>query len=134
MKKLLGVSVLFISLLAMAGCGGDGGGGASSTNSEVISTLKQGGYELEQRDSEAMAYYTGKMLETKYGVDAKLEALYVGYIEQARWIELLVFKSVAGADSYVAALKEENEEGKLVHQDDAAVVVTFSQETIDLFK
>ncbi|MCF7975037.1 MAG: hypothetical protein K9N55_14575 [Phycisphaerae bacterium] len=133
MKGLLTVLSLSISVLVMAGCGSDNGGG-SSTKSEVMSVLKQGGYALEQRDSQAMAYYTDKMLNTKYGLNCTLNDLYVGYIDQARWMELLVFKSVGDADSYVAALKTENEAGKLVHQDGTSVVVTFSQETIDLFK
>ena len=137
MNKLLTVSALVISLFVMGGCGSDTsdtGGGGSSTTSKVTSVLKQGGYELTQRDSKAIAYYTNKMLSTKYGLDCALDDLYVGYINEARWIELLVFKSADGADSYVSALKTENEAGKLVHQDGTAVVVTFSQETIDLFK
>jgi hypothetical protein len=133
MKGLFTGLALSISLLIMAGCGSENGGGSSNTKSKVMSVLKQGGYELEQRDSDSIAYYTDKMVNTKYGLNCKLDDLYVGYINQARWMELVVFKSVSDADSYVAALKIENEAGKLVHQDGTAVVVTFSQETIDLF-
>ena len=130
-KRLFSMIFIFILALALASCDSAGG----KEIDDVIDTLTDAGYVLEERDAESIAYYQANNLRTTYGVsDGVVEGLYAGYINSTeRWVEIVVMESVEQANALAAAIHAEGATGKLVLVKDTVVLITFSTETINLF-
>jgi len=101
---------------------------------DVIAILETGGYVMESRDADSIAYFQLNMVNDKYDLVTTVVSCWLGYVNQVeRWVEVVQFSSENEAQSYETALGIEATEGRLVYRQTTVVLVTYSQDTIDLF-
>jgi hypothetical protein len=130
MKKLGLLCVLLLSLsIVLFGCSGD-----SAKADDVISTLEDEGYVFEERDNDSKSYYQTNMINEKFDLSLEVTALYVGYINSnERWVEIVALKNESQAEDFKQALVNESIEGRLIIQESNVIIITFSQDTANLF-
>ncbi|MBU1093037.1 MAG: hypothetical protein KKH01_01095 [Firmicutes bacterium] len=105
------------------------------TAKSMIQTLEDAGYVIESQDSEAIDSFMAHILLDGYSINATISALYIGYInENERWVQLIVFENKDLAAIYIQALYDEQVSGRLSYVSGYVVMITYSQETVDLFE
>lgn len=123
------VLVVLLSL-TLVGCSE-----GSSNASDVIDILENDGYVLEERDGDSIDYYQSNMVNNKYDLNVDVVKLYVGYVNSSeRWVEIIVLKDSGQAQEFVTELNIESTPGRLVIQQEAVVIITFSTDTANLFE
>jgi len=128
-KSVLSIVFLFALGLSFVACAG-----GSSRISEVINTLEADGYELEERDEDSREYYQANMVNDMYDLDVDVIELYVGYVDDTeRWAEIVVLENDAQATEFYDKLMIEATQGRYVLKMENVVILTFSQETSNLF-
>jgi len=140
MKKLILIVLAFSFLLTFTACDrtSDNDDDAKSrvkttAFASMKTTLTNDGYELTPRTQENFTYYEGKV-STDYSIDVKITGWEIGYVNSTeRWVEIYEFDTTADAKEYFDALTDEASQGRLLIHDEYVVLVTYSQETIDLF-
>jgi hypothetical protein len=134
MRKLVVLLVVFLGLsVVLIGCGG--GGTTSNEATEVIDTLEEDGYVFEARDEDSREYYQANMINNKFDLNVDVTELYVGYVnENQRWAEIIVLKTDAQAEDFYDELMIEATEGRFVIREGSVIILTFSQETANLFQ
>lgn len=132
MKKVLTFSVLLLCLsIFLIGCSG---GPGSSISNEVIDLLESDGYILEERDKDSVQYYQTNMVNDKYTLDLEISELYIGYVNEIeRWAEIIIFEDFDQASEFYDELMIEASLGRYVIQEEHIIIITFSDETYDIF-
>lgn len=102
---------------------------------EIETILISGGYELEeQKYAEILRFYNEEVYG-KFLLDYSFHSLQYGYVNRdERELTLICFSEVYMAQTYAEKLREEDGyEGRLVYRESEIVIITYSEETIDLF-
>lgn len=136
MKKVFaGFAFLFVMLFVLAACGGDDDSNDNNNESaSVISTLEAAGYVMSKRDADSTTYYETNHVNQKFDLSLDVTDLYIGYINEVeRWVEVIVMKNESQATTLKNKLVEEAEFGRFVIQEGSVIILTFSQETSELF-
>ena len=129
-RNLLGIIFVFVLSIVLMSCASS----SSSAVGNMIQTLEDAGYVMEEMDSDSCAYYQTNTLSATYGVTGEVKALYHGYINSSgRWVEVVELKTADQANAYAQAIYAEGATGKLVVVEDSTILITFSTDTINLF-
>lgn len=107
----------------------------SQNNADVEALMTQliaAGYELDERDADSVAYYNENAVNLRYNISVTVTEVYLGYVNQVeRWAELVGFVSEADAIAYTNGIAAVDTSGMLYFRHGSAVVITYSQDTID---
>ena len=108
---------------------------ASDTNEDVdaiVAILNANGYSLTFHDASSIEYFTTNTLVNNYGIDVTVTDLIMGDVNANDWIQLVGFATEADAIAYANAL-DSLEGGELYYRSGRAVLLTYSQDALDLF-
>ena len=107
----------------------------AATNTDVddiVAILNANGYTLTVHDTSSIAYFTTNTLENNYGISVTVTDLIMGDVNANDWIQLVGFASEADAIAYENALST-LDGGELYYRNGTAVLLTYSQNALDLF-
>ncbi len=137
MRKYL-LIILFFLVISLGSC--EGSGEEIDIDVKIIemkTVLTTGNYVLEETGYADRYAYEQSELYDKYNLDYRIYKLFVGYVNNdERQVYLVSFQDLEEAKDYERRLSyddDEDEDGKLVYREDGVLVITYSQETIDLF-
>jgi hypothetical protein len=138
MKKIVVLAVTFLFFLGLSACnnekpGLNSGGEESFTTEDVVDVLETAGYELTEHDADAISYFQENTIDD-LGVSATVTALYMGYLDGDNWVQVIGFNTSTQASEVASAFENEDDEGQLVYLDGNTVLLTYTQETYDLFE
>ncbi len=142
MRKILLWAIVMMVSLTFLGCdvattspNGDEETTQAQANTDVDqlkSLLIAEGYGLDERDAESVEYYNSHAVNDTYSIDVTVLEVYLGYVNQVeRWAELIGFESVTDAQTFTSAIDSQDTSGMLYYRLGTAVVITYSQDTID---
>ena len=98
----------------------------------IIQILEDANYELTEHDEDAITYFQENTVD-ELGVEGTVTALYMGYLDGDNWVQVIGFDNSQGAYLLKTAFEEEQDEGQFVYLFDNAVVLTYTEETYNLF-
>jgi hypothetical protein len=127
MKKLLSGIIFLTLIFGLSACGG------SDTVVDAVTILEDAGYELTEHDADARTYFSDNTV-ADLGLDFDVTALYIGYLDDNNWVQVIGLNNANDAEDLASAFTAEEGKGQLVYQDGNTVVLTYTQETIDLFE
>ncbi len=107
----------------------------TKTIAQVLAILDEAGYEdLDENNTPSQyTFFEGK-INDDYGLDLDVTGFYLGYVPPyTRWVQVVVFGSVANAIAYSDALKADVNVGGYVWCEGNIVIQTSSMETYLLF-
>lgn len=107
----------------------------AATNTDVddiVSILNTNGYGLTVHDASSIDYFTTNTLVNNYGISVTVTDLIMGDVNGNDWIQLVGFALEADAIAYANALST-LDGGELYYRNGTAVLLTYSQNALDLF-
>ena len=133
MKRLITIFLAIGFLFTLTACDGKTENEeADSTVTSIVTLLETAGYELTEHDSESREYFSSHTL-VDLGLDMTITDLFVGYLDQGSWVEIIGCRTEAAAQELKTAFVNDGDESRLVYQEGNTVVVTYTQTTFDLF-
>ena len=135
MKKLLSIMMLLVVITFITGCAENNeepGKGAISRVSEIVQILEDADYDLTMHDDDAISYFQENTVDD-LGAEATVTDLYMGYLDGNNWVQVIGLESDLGARNLKAAFESEDE-GQYVYQIGNTVVLTYTEETYNLFE
>ena len=136
MKKILIAISLFLLIGGLSSCSGsDNEIDFEAKVYEMSTLLTTSGYVLEKQGYASKLDYTTKEIENRFGIELFIFELYIGYINtNEREVFLVAFMTSEDATLYEDNLRnEEDMDDRLVLREGQVVIITYSQETIDIF-
>lgn len=137
MKRTILFLLLLISVFSLSGCSGSGEEITVDIKMiEMRMVLITGRYVLEPLFYLEQWEYDENEINERFGLELETYMIDLGYInEDEREVYLVAFELVEDAKIYEEKLLAETGfEGRLIYREAQIVVITSSQETIDLFK
>jgi hypothetical protein len=99
---------------------------------EIVAILNNNSYNLTVHDASSIQYFTENTLENNYGINVTVTDLIMGDVNANDWIQIVGFASEADAISYASVLAT-LDNGELYYRNGTAVLLTYSQNALDLF-
>lgn len=99
---------------------------------EIVAILNNNSYSLTVHDASSIQYFTENTLENNYGINVTVTDLIMGDVNANDWIQIVGFASEADAISYASVL-DTLDGGELYYRNGTAVLLTYSQNALDLF-
>lgn len=99
---------------------------------DIVAILNANGYSLTVHDASSIEYFTQNTLVNNYGIDVTVTDLIMGDVNANDWIQLVGFETEADAIAYANALSS-LDGGELYYRNGTAVLLTYSQDALDLF-
>jgi hypothetical protein len=136
MKKLLTIVMMLLTIISLTGCAENKetpGLGAIDRAPELVTTLENAGYELTMHDDDAINYFQENTVDDLVA-DTTVTALYIGYLDGNNWVQVIGFETSQDAYNLKAAYEAEEDEGQYVYVMGNALVLTYTEETYNLFE
>ncbi len=102
---------------------------------EIETILKTSGYVMDEQTWGYIFSYYNEEIYDRFGLEYDIYSLQYGYVnDDEREVILVCFLETEHAEIYSQKLlEEEGYDDRFVHQEGQVVIITYSQETIDLF-
>lgn len=98
----------------------------------IVAILNANSYLLTVHDASSIQYFTANTLENNYGIYVTVTDLIMGDVNANDWVQVVGFGSEADAISYANALST-LDGGELYYRHGTAVLLTYSQNALNLF-
>jgi len=132
MKKLLFAVLLISLILVLTACNKDKTDPKFEDQSTtVVAVLEEEGFILTQHDQDSCQYFQDNTV-ANLGLDLNVIELYIGYLDNESWVQIIAFDSENSATQFKEAYLLDDST-ILTYQDQNSVLLTYTQATIDLF-
>jgi hypothetical protein len=136
MKKLRFVMMFLVIILSLTACSESNetpGKGAIDSVPTIVQILEDAGYELTMHDDDAISYFQENTVDD-LNAEATVTDLYMGYLDGNNWVQIIGLESDLDARNLQEAFENEDDEGQFVYQSGNTVVLTYTEETYNLFE
>lgn len=139
LRIILGLLLVFFSSFLLIGCGGepteeDNEGGSDAKLIELSTILTMGGYHMVEQGPATVFRFNNDDIYERFDIEVELFQLFIGEKEGSDEVYMAVFWELEDAENYEAAyLANPEREDRLFHREDYVVILTYSEEAMDLF-
>jgi hypothetical protein len=99
---------------------------------EITTLITTAGYNIESLTYGNLFDYHRQEIYNKYDLDPDLYTVYEGSDNNEEDIIVVAFLTIEDANDYLDALQNDTEEDRLLYQEEYVIVLTYSQDVIDL--
>lgn len=99
---------------------------------DIVAILNSNSYVLTSHDASSIQYFTENTLENNYQVYVTVTDLIMGDVGGSDWVQVIGFSSESEAITFTDAL-DTSDGGELYYRSGTAVLLTYSQNALDLF-